>query len=287
MPWQSETWKIGTWNPAREVWETDAGSLFSEHSEPFSETWPGSGMTRAGEASALPTLALPISDSASSSSPTLLVTPLGHAGSNGGSQHPDKRRAGGHGPTLADQAEHLLAPTPTASDGDRSSLTYGRGNPTLAGALLPTPNTSSSKGAGRHGTGGLNLQTTLTDALVPPPDADPNAFTGPTIPKRVRRLVHEGLFPLEFGDEDLPPEPGQQHSPSTGETSAIKLLPTPAASLVNDGEEISSWEARRDRIKAEKKNGNGMGTPLTIAAQRLAPGASSPPPSTDGSTSPG
>ncbi|MCX4677660.1 DNA (cytosine-5-)-methyltransferase [Streptomyces sp. NBC_01433] len=27
---------------------------------------------------------------------------------NGGSQHPDKRRQGGHGPTLADEVEHLV-----------------------------------------------------------------------------------------------------------------------------------------------------------------------------------
>ena len=41
---------------------------------------------------------------------------------NGGSQHPDKRRAGGHGPTLADQVEHLL-PTPSVADGTGGHLT--------------------------------------------------------------------------------------------------------------------------------------------------------------------
>lgn len=45
----------------------------------------------------------------------LLKTPTSNLGSNGGSQHPDKRRAGGHGPTLADQVEHLL-PTPAVND---------------------------------------------------------------------------------------------------------------------------------------------------------------------------
>ncbi len=38
----------------------------------------------------------------------LFVTPTAQLGSNGGSQHPDKRKAGGHGPTLADQVEWLL-----------------------------------------------------------------------------------------------------------------------------------------------------------------------------------
>jgi hypothetical protein len=43
----------------------------------------------------------------------LLRTPTAQLATNGGSQHPDKRKAGGHGPTLADEVEHLL-PTPTA-----------------------------------------------------------------------------------------------------------------------------------------------------------------------------
>jgi len=46
----------------------------------------------------------------------LLKTPTAQLAVNGGSQHPDKRRAGGHGPTLADQVEHQLLPTPAARD---------------------------------------------------------------------------------------------------------------------------------------------------------------------------
>jgi hypothetical protein len=42
----------------------------------------------------------------------LLKTPTTQLAVNGGSQHPDKRKAGGHGPTLADEVEHLL-PTVT------------------------------------------------------------------------------------------------------------------------------------------------------------------------------
>lgn len=38
---------------------------------------------------------------------TLLKTPTAQLAVNGGSQHPDKRRGGGHGPTLADEVEHL------------------------------------------------------------------------------------------------------------------------------------------------------------------------------------
>lgn len=34
-------------------------------------------------------------------------TPTAQIATNGGSQHPDKRKAGGHGPTLADEVEHM------------------------------------------------------------------------------------------------------------------------------------------------------------------------------------
>ena len=51
----------------------------------------------------------------------LLKTPTAQLAINGGSQPPDKRRAGGHGPTLADQVEHdLLLPTPTANISGRT-----------------------------------------------------------------------------------------------------------------------------------------------------------------------
>lgn len=41
---------------------------------------------------------------------TLSKTPTANLGGNGGTQHPDKRKAGGHGPTLADEVEWLLPP---------------------------------------------------------------------------------------------------------------------------------------------------------------------------------
>jgi hypothetical protein len=123
--------------------------LLSEHSEPFSATWPTSGMTRNGQAFERPTPERPTLDTESSLLRTpmadetgggplhpdtarernqtlrltgqilaqtghLLKTPTAQLAVNGGSQHPDKRKAGGHGPTLADEVEHLL-PTPTTA----------------------------------------------------------------------------------------------------------------------------------------------------------------------------
>lgn len=54
-----------------------------------------------------------------------------------------------------------------------------------------------------------------------------------------------------------------------GSSSSPALLPTPAAGNFNDGEDLDSWEARRQRNLAKGINGNGQGTPLAIAAQQL------------------
>jgi hypothetical protein len=108
---------------------------------------------------ALPTPGHLISASGFSSSRGLLKTPTAQLAVNGGSQPPEKRKAGGHGPTLADQVEHELLPTPTRADGDRASTTYVRGNPTLAGALLPTPTVADSRNS-RNATAGRSPEST-------------------------------------------------------------------------------------------------------------------------------
>lgn len=72
---------------------------------------------------------------------TLLRTPTAQLAVNGGSQHPDKRKSGGHGPTLADEAEHLL-PTPRATDGTKGGPNQRGSSGDLmlpSAVLLPTP----------------------------------------------------------------------------------------------------------------------------------------------------
>ncbi len=104
----------------------------------------------------------------------LLKTPTAQLALNGGSQHPDKRRAGGHGPTLADEVEHLL-PTPRATDGTKGGPNQ-RGSkgdlmlPSAVTALLPTPAARDSKGTDLPSrTGGPSLPTLLAgDATRPP-----------------------------------------------------------------------------------------------------------------------
>lgn len=62
---------------------------------------------RAGD----PEIGAPTDATGGSPSPIpLLKTPTSQLGRNGGPQHPDKRRAGGHGPTLEDEVVFLLPP---------------------------------------------------------------------------------------------------------------------------------------------------------------------------------
>lgn len=67
----------------------------------------------------------------------MFKTPTANLGYLTTNQHPDKRKAGGHGPTLGDEVVHLL-PTPTQSD--------GTGGP----------------GVSPNRTGGVNLRTAVT-----------------------------------------------------------------------------------------------------------------------------
>ena len=89
--------------------------------------WPRSAMWDATGLYELPT---PEPAIAGSDGSALLPTPMSHLATNGGSQHPSKRRSGGHTPTLADEIEHLL-PTPDASmaGGGRVSKEYGGRRP--------------------------------------------------------------------------------------------------------------------------------------------------------------
>jgi len=210
-PESSQPKPTATWNPARGVWETSAESdALCGHSVPFLQTWPASGSMRNGSVWTPPTSA-PRTSAAGSSSPPglpLFKTPTSQLAVNGGSQHPDKRKAGGHGPTLADEVEHLL-PTPTARLGDNTS----RG-------------------------------------------ADPARYKGPKSLNGRRSNLDDCIAAIEEQSPWLPSAPP-------------KLLPTPTASNPNDGEDLQSWEARRQRNLAKGINGNGQGTPLSVAVRLL------------------
>ena len=107
---------IATWNPARGVWETTQTAI-CEHLEPYSQTWPTSGMTRAGVAYERPTPARLMDGSASSLLPT--PTRRDHKGRNQRNDNTCLPGAvndyGQYAPAIA-RWEHVLgepAPPPT------------------------------------------------------------------------------------------------------------------------------------------------------------------------------
>lgn len=112
----------------------------------------------------------------------LLKTPTAQLAVNGGSQAPEKRRAGGHGPTLADQVEHemtgSLLPPESARDfrSGKSNLMDRNARPlseVVEMTLLPTPRVQSGGAAGgtdsRDRPNGPNLATAVS--LLPTPKA--------------------------------------------------------------------------------------------------------------------
>lgn len=178
---------------------------------------------------------------ATTESAPLFRTPTAQLAVNGGSQHPDKRKAGGHGPTLADEVEHLL-PTPTTRDGKGRNQ---RDDETcLTGALLPTLTTCSYCGEPR-----TRERCDNCDAgplpLLPTPRATDGTKGGPN---------QRG----SSGDLMLP--------------SAVQhLLPTPAVNDMGAAYTPDEWDAWTDRMKTAHGNGNGHGKSLSIEAQRLLP----------------
>lgn len=77
MPADSQPTEVASWDAESGRWLEPCGMsdvLFGP-SEPFSGTWPTSGMTVGGTAYELPTSGRPTAGPESSSSPTLLATP--------------------------------------------------------------------------------------------------------------------------------------------------------------------------------------------------------------------
>ena len=120
----------------------------------------------------------------------LLKTPTAQLAVNGGSQDPVKRQAGGHGPTLADQVEHQLLPTPTVADSRNSrNATAGR-----------SPGSTAHSG------------TTLSDAAMLLTGRPPASGAGPAPSVPTRRPSastsgpsDSGLLPLWNPDEEASP----------------------------------------------------------------------------------
>lgn len=74
---------------------------------------------------------------------------------------PGRRASEGFRPPLSQVviplAEEQLLPTPTSSDGERTSSSYGRGNPTLTGAITDPPSAAGSPSSDGEPPGPLTL----------------------------------------------------------------------------------------------------------------------------------
>lgn len=62
--------------------------------------------------------------------------------------------------------------------------------------------------------------------------------------------------------------PGYQNDLPDVVAKVALMWPTPDAAVMNDGETLATFDARRDRLKATHLNGNGAGTPLAVEIQR-------------------
>jgi hypothetical protein len=169
----------------------------------------------------------------------LLKTPTAQLAVNSGSQHPDKRRAGGHGPTLADQVEHDLLPTPVTNPDRPQGVASGSGASlldNLTGALLPTPTAAAAhdgQDSGRQHrlSGGL----TLAGAMLPTPKArDWRSAEGPgSMGRHAPDLsaVEQLLLPTPKATDGTKGGPNQRGS--SGDLtlpSAVMLFPTATVS---------------------------------------------------------
>lgn len=205
-----------TWNPERDLWETDSMDLFSGLSDVFSETLPISGMTRSGRLFLRPqSVPLTVGNESSSSRGQLFRAPCA-AEAEGGPRDPNRP---GVTMRLSDQVREEteagnLLPTPRATQGGSATETVD---------LLPTPAANLATSgpdyarAERDGSGGNDLCTAVH--LLPTPRASDGEKGGPN--QRGSK-----------GDLTV--------------SSAVHLLPTPLAGDADNGN-VNHPESRRSQ----------------------------------------
>ena len=265
------------------MWEEAGGGLLCEHLDVFSGTWPTCGMTRAGTAYALPTWAHRTAGIGSSSTPTLptpratrggsstetvalLPTPTANVGRNGGAQHPDKRRSGGHSVSIQDVAEFKLLPTARASTGMGGLLRPHASNTTRLGDavgvfLLPTPRaTDGTKGGpGQRGSSGDLMLPSAVHLLPTPSVADGLGGHATRSGPRSSELLLPGVAKA-FHDGALLPTPTSQDSVSSGGHWTAPSLEQ--ALELAQGElprEFDTWEQVPGHSREQADNGSLWG----------------------------
>lgn len=131
----------------------------------------------------------------------LLPTPGANLGENGGPQHPDKRRAGGHSVSIEDAVHGLsLLPTPRATDGTKGGPNQ-RGSsgdlmlPSAVAQLLPTPSAADVQGGRKHRSGARSDELLLNGIAA----ADAFGPYAPAIQRWEQALGRPAPAPTEPG----------------------------------------------------------------------------------------
>lgn len=145
--------------------------------------------------------------------------------------------AWGHGTTLTDATRTWA--TPTAMDSEQAGGDVASRGASLnlqATAQWQTPAAADFKRAVNYGRGEGN----------------------PTLPEqsKVWQTPATDSFRSRGGDR----------KDEQGLDQMARNWPTPNAMVANDRESVEAFEERRERVREKHQNGNGMGTPLTIAA---------------------
>ena len=202
---------LASYDPALSSWRTSQVSLLSTEDERFPrswERWPTSGMTRRGQAFALPMSERPTAASGSSSS---LRTPMANEKNPGGGGElraqitlgPERRNGTGVDSRGRPNKGRTL-PTPAARDWKGRDLASREGGQSLPQALLPTPEAwlgrrpsssaidqtriDSRRHEGDRGRRSITLPEVITPLLPTP--RTPTGGPEPTEMRRARGNVH-------------------------------------------------------------------------------------------------
>jgi len=125
-------------------------------------------------------------------------TPTANLGSNGAAQHPDRRKAGGHGPTLADEVCFLLdvKPEDQEATGPHSPAQWwGKFAPTvrrwevLTGKAAPIP-------VMRGARGGIRLSPRFCEWLMGLPEGWVTGVPGVSVNEQIARIGN-GVVPAQ------------------------------------------------------------------------------------------
>jgi hypothetical protein len=171
-----------------------------------------------------------------------------------------------------------------------ASLAESRASPTLSPASGSAPTMSATFGAtpagssARRGRGSSSSKTSAGCSQAAAPSASSETFADLVIRLRsdysARQKSARATSGSESSSSQWPtarawdseggPDPAQAWRQGAGGPTLTMLAanwPTPDAAISNDGEDPETFLARQDRQKARGINGNGMGTPLAMAAK--------------------